>query len=90
MKLKDITSKLNWKDIALGLGVAVVSVGLTNGYLKLEEKVGETMFCNDYGSLKGEPREVIDQSAAVYWPDIHPSNKERYFNNFAEWVNNCK
>lgn len=90
MRFKDITSKLTWKNAAIGVGLAVASVGLTNGYLKCEESVGQEMFCNDYGHLKEEPREVIDQHAAAYWPDNHPSNKERYFNAFAGWVDKCE
>jgi len=48
------------------------------------------MFCSDYGHLKGEPREVINQHAAAYWLDIHPSNEEKYFNAFAGWVDKCE
>ncbi|MBI4152276.1 hypothetical protein HY495_01085 [Candidatus Woesearchaeota archaeon] len=90
MRSKDITSKLTWKNVVIGFGLAIASVGLTNGYLKCEEHVGQEIFCRDYGHLKGEPRKVIDQSAAAYWLNIHPSNKERYFNTFAGWIDKCE
>ena len=91
MRFKDITSKLTWKTVAIGaLAAGVLTVTFPPVYLKLEEYVSQKMFCSDYRYLKGESREVIDQHAAAYWPDIHPSNRERYFNAFAGWVDKCE
>ena len=91
MRFKDITSKLTWKQVAIGaVAAGVLTVTFPPVYLKIEEHVGQKMFCSDYGHLNGEPREVIDQYAVEYWPNIHPSNKERYFNTFAGWVDKCE
>lgn len=85
-----MNAKLTWKNVALGLALAVTAETFTLSYLKLEEQIGQEMFCRDYGQLKGEPKEILNQNATAYWPDIHPSNRERYFNTFAEWVEKCE
>ena len=91
MRFKDITSELTWKNVAIGaLAVGFLTATFPPVYLKIEEYIGQKMFCSDYGHLKGEPREVINQHAAAYWPDIHPSNEEKYFNAFAGWVDKCE
>ena len=94
MKFKDITSKLTKKNVALGLGVAVTSVALTNGYLKFEEYIGQKMFCNEYGHLKWQSRNVLEKNAIEYdknWSiKVHPSNREKRTNNFIRWVEECE
>ena len=94
INMNDITSKLTWKKIARGIGLAVTSVAITNGYLKFEEYVGNKWFCSDHGHLKGESKDVLEKQAIEYDKDwgirVHLSNREKRNNNFIKWVENCE
>lgn len=90
MQFKDLTSKLTLKNVAFGLALALGAEGMVIAYTSAEERFGQESFCEEYGYLKMEPRSVIDRAAAQYWPRIHPSNREAYFNTFAGWLEQCK
>ena len=91
MRLNDIANNFNWKNAAFG------AVALTFGivlcppvYLSIEESWSQKMFCSDYAYLKGESEELIRQHASIYWSNVHPSNEDKYYGAFADWVNDCE
>lgn len=84
--MKTIGSK-----IAIGLALVSTAEIVANTYLRLENEIGQRIFCDEYRLLKGEERSTLESKATEYFGDkVHPSNQKIYFNAFVNWVEQCK